>query len=147
MSKRLPLIWRAEPHTIAKIAILKSYLHAWFRILGKSRPGEILLYVDGFAGPGYYSNHGEGSPLAAMLVAKATIDSLGDQFVASRLHCAFIEADRNRFKAMFETIASYRGDRRLGISTICEPFVDGIQTIKREVPGPFRGEGPFIHLR
>jgi hypothetical protein len=28
MSKRLPLIWNADPHTIAKIAIFKSYLHA-----------------------------------------------------------------------------------------------------------------------
>ena len=54
------------PHTIAKIAILKGYLKAWFRILGARRPGELILYVDGFAGPGHYRNHDEGSPLAAL---------------------------------------------------------------------------------
>jgi three-Cys-motif partner protein len=144
MSKRLPVIWNAEPHTIAKIAILKGYLHAWFRILAKTRRGQTLLYVDGFAGPGYYRNHDEGSPLAAVRVAQEAIDSLGGRFVASRLHCAFIEADSERFKAMSETVAPFAGSPSLRISTACEPFVEGIQTIRKEVPGPFRGEGPLL---
>jgi three-Cys-motif partner protein len=52
--KKLPTIWNAPPHTIAKIEMLRAYLVAWFQILGRSRPGQDLLYVDGFAGPGEY---------------------------------------------------------------------------------------------
>ena len=73
MSKRLGVVWDADPHTIAKIAILKNYLHVWFRILGKTRRAQTLLYVDGFAGPGYYKNHNEGSPLAALSTANGAI--------------------------------------------------------------------------
>ena len=43
-------LWEAEPHTLAKHAVLRGYLEAWFPILG-SWSGR-LLYVDGFAGPG-----------------------------------------------------------------------------------------------
>ena len=63
------LIWDAEPHTIAKIAILKNYLFAWFQIFGRSRAGQSLLYIDGFAGPGHYTNYNEGSPVAALVAA------------------------------------------------------------------------------
>ena len=52
MSKKLPTVWTATEHTKAKIAILKGYLDAWFRILGKTRKNQPILYVDGFAGPG-----------------------------------------------------------------------------------------------
>jgi len=33
--------------------MLKAYLNAWFRILGMKRRGQTILYVDGFAGPGF----------------------------------------------------------------------------------------------
>jgi hypothetical protein len=52
--KKLPTVWTAPPHTIAKIEMLRAYLVAWFQILGRSRRGEDLLYVDGFAGPGEF---------------------------------------------------------------------------------------------
>lgn len=144
MSKRLPVIWNADPHTIAKIEILKSYLHAWFRILGMSRRGQVILYVDGFSGPGHYQNHDEGSPLAAMRVAADAIASLGDGFVATRLHCAFIEAHNDRFNAMVETIAPLEGNPKLGTSKYCGTFVDGIKRVQAEVPGPFSGKGPLL---
>jgi len=67
MSKQLPVVWDAELRTVAKIAILKAYLNAWFRILGMKRPGQKILYVDGFAGPGRYRNYDEGSHLACGL--------------------------------------------------------------------------------
>ena len=42
MSKRMPVVWDAAPHTIAKIAILRGYLKAWFRILGCAGPGKLF---------------------------------------------------------------------------------------------------------
>ena len=38
--------WKAEEHTLAKIAILRAYLQAWFAILGRS-VGQDMLYIDG----------------------------------------------------------------------------------------------------
>ena len=144
MSKRLPVIWDAEPHTIAKLEILKSYLHAWLRILGTSRPGQVILYVDGFAGPGYYRNHEEGSPLAAMRVASAAITDLEKGFIAARIHCAFIEKHKDRFEILVDTIAPFEGRPSLGTSKYCGTFVDGIKLIQKEVPEPFNGKGPLL---
>ena len=59
-------IWPAEPHTIAKIQILQAYLLPYFKILGQTMINQPILYVDGFAGPGEYTNHPTGSPIAAM---------------------------------------------------------------------------------
>lgn len=144
MSKRLPVIWDAEPHTIAKIAILKGYLHAWFRILAKSKHGQVILFVDGFAGPGYYRNHNEGSPLAAMRVATGAISSLDREFNAARIHCAFIEENKERFDAMAEAIAYLEGKPSLGTSKYCGTFVEGIKALRKEVPEPFDGKGPLL---
>ncbi|MHA1469795.1 MAG: three-Cys-motif partner protein TcmP, partial [Candidatus Asgardarchaeia archaeon] len=57
-----------EPHTQAKHEILKRYLQAWYPILSKFN-GRIL-YIDGFAGPGEYSNGELGSPIIAINEAK-----------------------------------------------------------------------------
>jgi three-Cys-motif partner protein len=144
MSKRLPIVWDADPHTIAKIAILKGYLNAWFRILGQRRAGETILYVDGFAGPGYYRNHNEGSPLAAIRVAEATLQSLGSKFIAEKLHCAFIEDRKDRYELLVEATAPFVGKQHLGITCHNCEFVEGIELVRKELPEPFRGEGPLF---
>jgi three-Cys-motif partner protein len=144
MSKRLPVVWDADPHTIAKIEILKAYLNAWFRILGMSRRGEKILYVDGFAGPGRYRNHAEGSPLAAIRAAEKTIQSLDEKFIAAELHCAFIESHTERFKVLSETVEPFLGKRGIGITLKKCEFVEGIEEIRKKLPGPFRGDGPLF---
>jgi len=144
MSKRLPKVWSAEAHTKAKIAILKSYLHAWFRILAMRWRNQTILYVDGFAGPGRYTNHEEGSPLAAVAAAKSTIADLGAQFIAQGLHCAFIEKDSDRYEILKEALAPHFSQPKLGLSHHHCEFVDGIERVRREVPGPFRGEGALF---
>src|SRR5260221_10227736 len=60
-------IWPAEAHTLAKHAILRAYLHAWFPILTSSYGGAI--YFDGFAGPGRDQGGEEGSPVIALEAA------------------------------------------------------------------------------
>src|SRR5207253_10041689 len=47
-------LWNAEPHTLAKIEIVRRYLYLWFRILGTR--SNRLTYIDGFSGPGRYLN-------------------------------------------------------------------------------------------
>ena len=59
--------WPAERHTVAKHRILEEYLKAWFPIL--SRYSRKIVYLDGFAGPGIYTNGEEGSPIIAIRTA------------------------------------------------------------------------------
>ena len=57
-------VWSIEPHTAAKHELLKHYLNAWFPILA-SRERRIM-FLDGFAGPGIYSDGSPGSPVIAL---------------------------------------------------------------------------------
>lgn len=67
MSPPKSIIWPLDPHTLAKHAILENYLKAWFPILASSQGR--LVYYDGFAGPGRYSEGEDGSPIIALKVA------------------------------------------------------------------------------
>lgn len=74
MAEPKETVYSAEPHTLAKHDILREYLKRWLPIL--ARQSEIvgctdgrLLYVDGFAGAGEYTNDIPGSPLVAIKTA------------------------------------------------------------------------------
>lgn len=59
-----PSKWDCPPHTKAKHDMLASYLDGWFPILA-SWNGRVLFF-DGFAGRGRYTDGSEGSPLVAL---------------------------------------------------------------------------------
>ncbi len=83
-------VWKLEPHTQAKHEILRKYLNAWFPILGNSG-FQTVLYIDGFSGPGRYSNGEDGSPVIAILAA------INQRIpIRSKLHFRFIEKDSER---------------------------------------------------
>jgi three-Cys-motif partner protein len=105
--KKHPTIWSAAPHTIAKIQILKGYLQAWFAIMGRIARRQDLLYVDGFAGPGEYTNHATGSPIAAAVASRAALAPAGGAWQAGYIHCAFIEPDAERFGNLEERLAPF----------------------------------------
>lgn len=63
-------IWKLDPHTSAKHAILRRYLQAWTPILVQGGFPKVA-YVDGFAGPGQYEGGEDGSPIIAL---KAALD-------------------------------------------------------------------------
>jgi three-Cys-motif partner protein len=64
MSRPFETLWKIEPHTKAKHEILRRYLGAWFPILGSKIPR--IVYIDGFCGPGRYSDGEDGSPIIAL---------------------------------------------------------------------------------
>jgi len=99
VAANLEKIWDADPHTLAKHAILERYLHAWFPILSHqsaavgSTKNEVL-FIDGFAGPGIYKRGEPGSPIIAMRAArKGARLPLAVRFL-------FIERDRQRFEVL-----------------------------------------------
>lgn len=82
-------LWKLEPHTRAKHAIVKRYLEAWTPIL--ARGSEEIFYVDGFAGPGRYSGGEDGSPIIALKVAMAANVPAG-----TTIRFFFVERDKER---------------------------------------------------
>ncbi len=66
-------VYDADPHTRAKHAILGEYMKRWLPILSRQAKAvgstQRLLYVDGFAGAGEYTNNVQGSPLVAIEAA------------------------------------------------------------------------------
>ncbi len=138
-SKQFDTMWKAEPHTIAKITILEAYLQAWCQIMGRSMTGAEILYVDGFAGPGEYTNSPTGSPVAALNAAKTALASTGSSWKAGAIHCAFIESDAKRFEHLQQVVGRHETLKRVKIHLIPKSFSDGIAQLKSEIPRAFSG--------
>jgi len=145
-SKKLTTIWKAEPHTIAKIALLSTYLKAWFSILGTKPPqrNAAILYVDGFAGPGEYTNHSTGSPIAAVEAATSALNTHGANWKAGDIYCAFVELDAARVKNLQGKLSTIKTHARVHASTYATTFVDGLAAIKAARPRPFSQADPLF---
>jgi three-Cys-motif partner protein len=83
-------VWPAEPHTLAKIEIVRRYVYLWFSILA-NHSAKRLVYIDGFAGPGEYRNSHEGSPVAAMVAAKQALERPGSGLKSKECCFLFVE--------------------------------------------------------
>lgn len=143
-NKNLGVVWKAEPHTIAKGEVLRAYLVAYFQILGTSKPRQTLLYVDAFAGPDQYTNYPHGSPTAALIAAQEAIINSQQRWTADDIHCAFIEPDLKRFENMDKKIHSFRGVSRLKIHTYNADFETGLATLRKDIPAPFSKSHPLF---
>ena len=96
-------IWEIEPHTAAKHELLKHYLGAWFPILASRE--KRIIFLDGFAGPGIYSDDSPGSPIIALntlLNHGAFPRCNGCEFVF-----LFIEQDPARFERLQTEIRQF----------------------------------------
>ena len=149
-SKRHATVWPAKDHTKAKIAILEDYLIRWFQILGSTKAGQDLVYVDGFAGPGEYTNYSKGSPVAALVAACKALASTAITWRAGDLHCVFIEADPKRFSHLderlgpFKNITPFKNSQKLKIQTLNATFSEGVSQLKMQLPKSFNGPHPLL---
>jgi three-Cys-motif partner protein len=136
-SKQFDTTWKAEPHTTAKITILEAYLHAWFQIMGRSMSKQDIVYIDGFAGPGEYTNYRKGSPIAALNAAKASLALIGRQWKAGDIHCVFIESDEKRFNHLQQLIGDLESHKRINVHLIPTTFTEGLSQLKEKLPSTF----------
>jgi len=136
---KLPTVWKAEPHTIAKVEILREYLIRWFQIMGMAKPGRDILYIDGFAGPGHYTNYDQGSPVAALRAAAIAYNSRvvgkdSGKRVAGDIYCAFIEQDNKRFNELKTHLEPFRKVAGIHLHTVEASFVDGLSQLRTQLP-------------
>lgn len=97
-------VWELDDHTRAKHVLLETYLKAWFPILAHSGQRR-FIFLDGFAGPGIYSDGEPGSPLIAL---QTLIEH--DHFVrwdSTEFIFVFVESNGPRFRNLVAQIESY----------------------------------------
>ncbi len=106
---RIAASWLLAPHTAAKLAILRSYLGAWFAILGRGTNFDRIIYIDGFAGPGRYKGGEDGSPIVALKAAfRAQSAGLSLPF---EFH--FVERKRRVVNTLKANVAALRGESQI----------------------------------
>lgn len=108
MVDSLPPVWEADPHTLAKHAILRRYLQAWMPILAHQshRAGQgrrEILFIDGFAGPGEYVGGQEGSPIIAIRAALEHSHAF-----PTPIRFVFIEKDRERHTCLLQALGKHK---------------------------------------
>lgn len=143
-SKKFETVWDAAPHTIAKITILKSYLNAWFRIMGLTKYKQEILYVDGFAGPGKYKNYDDGSPVAALKASQSAIDTSASKWKAGHVHCAFIEADKKRFAHLQQELTPWAEVTGIRTYPLEMSFQEGLKLLRSQLSEPFEKSHPLF---
>lgn len=108
-------IWEADPHTLAKIELLRRYLNAWFPIVGNSF--RELTYIDGFCGPGIYKGGEDGSPVAALKSASnATMKK------ANKVLFVFNDKRQDRIDCLDELIQNFNYSDIFTIATRVSSF-------------------------
>ena len=143
-STRHPTIWPAKGHTLAKIAMLRAYLDAYFPILGTSKFGRDILYVDGFAGPGEYTNAPDGSPVAAIRAATHARRTHAGRWKANKFRCAFIEQKPRRAENLRKRLAREESDPRNEAIVLRADFADGIEQLRQAYPRHFERDDPLF---
>lgn len=138
------VLWEAPPHTLAKISILQAYLSRWFEIMGRSQFGQHLWYVDGFAGPGEYTNSPTGSPVAAISSASGALRSVGVQWKAGSIHCVFIEEIPERLHHLKSKLGTTANNLKIHTHLFNSTFVDGLSALRKQTPNPFSPPSPLF---
>lgn len=122
MSKIKSTIWDIEPHTEAKLGILRKYLDAWLPIMTKWN-GRIL-YVDGFAGPGKYVGGKDGSPIIAI---KAVLEHKAE--INSEIAMLFVEKDNDRAEFLNSTLSAMKISSNVSFKVACAKFDEHLTEI------------------
>lgn len=119
------ILWPLDPHSEAKHVILRKYLDAWLPIL--SRYNNKIVYIDGFAGPGEYSDGQDGSPIIA-------IKSVLEHKLPLRagIHMLFIEKIKDRCDFLESKISKIKITKNIDTRVVCSEFREVISSILQD---------------
>lgn len=137
-------LWEAKPHTLAKIQILRSFLHAWFGVHGHTARGQDLVYIDGFAGPGRYTNSAEGSPIAAMRAVTEIKSALGGRWIAGHVHMYFVEKERAISEQLGAHMEPFNQVQGVAHQVLNASFAQAVPRIETQNTAAFAGQAPLF---
>ena len=134
-------VWPLEPHTRAKHEILRRYLQAWIPILTRRFPR--VVYIDGFAGPGRYSEGELGSPVIALQTALERKDQ-----IHAEVFFYFVEKDKKRAEMLKRVLDDIEIPRNFLLKVIHGTFEEAFAEIRqrdqaRRRPPTFAFIDPF----
>ena len=134
-------LWEIEPHTAAKHELLKHYLGAWFPILASRE--KRIIFLDGFAGPGIYSDDSPGSPIIALntlLNHDAFPRCNGCEFVF-----LFVEENQARFERLQTEIRKFDPlPSNVRVDPYCAEFKDVIAEVSNSLRDSNRRLAPTL---
>jgi three-Cys-motif partner protein len=144
-SKKPKQLWSAPPHTLAKLAILRNYLAAYFRILGRrTAPSREILYIDGFAGPNEYLDHPRGSPTEAVTAAAGAISQAGSDWRAKGVSCVFVDREAwivDHCRRKLRELSAYEGITR---EVLQGRFDEVLPSLIERYPTHFKQDSPLF---
>ena len=116
-----PVPWPMPEHTGAKHDIYRRYLQRWFPILLNGSKGyPSATYVEGFAGPGVYTNDEPGSPIIAI---QALVDSVSNPKPLVKF--LFIDDDKRCHKMLQAQVKKHFPDRPRPEDKLRVRYVEG----------------------
>ncbi len=149
-----PKIWPIEDHTKAKHALLTRYLGGWFPVLTAQGYNRRVVYLDGFAGPGIYSNGEPGSPLIA--IETLVNHTLFPQLNHTEFLFLLVEGRKDRAVQLEEEIEKFWSHRQGGkppnVKTmvyaaefvdVAEGLLEALHESKKELAPTFAFMDPF----
>ena len=136
--KRKRAIWPADPHTLAKIELVRRYLDAWLPIMGSKFAKRPILYIDGFAGPGIYAGGEDGSPITALKSASNALLQAGKNWLAGDVHIAAVEKEKDFAQSLRDQISLTEHHPRVHVSVREGAFDEQLHEIKAAYPFAFR---------
>ena len=144
-SKKPKKLWSAPPHTLAKLAILRNYLTAYFAILGRTTDSSCeILYIDGFAGPNEYLDHPRGSPTEAVTAAASAIAQAGNNWRAKGVSCVFIDREKWIVEHCRKKLAELPEYARVTREVLQGRFDQWLPDIIQRYPRHFTDDAPLF---
>ena len=133
-------VWPIKPHTMAKHQILEEYLKRWLPILGGTVPR--LVYLDGFAGPGVYTDGELGSPVIALKTAKE--HSLAHRF--REIVFWFMEDDPERAETLKKNLQEKFQDlpEKFPYTVETSKFATGLKTTLDKIESDGKNLAPTL---
>jgi len=124
-------VWDIPIQTKTKLAILENYLNAWATVLKET--GDVLYYVDGFAGPGSYRDpktkqRVPGSPIRAIKIYQKHKQEKKWKY---ELRFINVEKDVNIFEELEEQTGKFK--KKFYIKNLSGEFLDKIDDIIGEI--------------
>ncbi len=95
-------LWDLDSHSIGKHLVLDRYIKGWFPILSRVTRSKNLLVIDGFSGPGEYSNGYSGSPV---ILLDALLEHCDGYLKDVNTTFVFIEKDEARLTHLQELVS------------------------------------------